>query len=45
MVMDGTDLPQASAGPSSVADSHVGAGELEQRLDRQDGKRVGEQRP
>ena len=45
MLMDVADLPQGGAGSSRVADGDVGAGQLEQRLDRDDGERVGEQRP
>ena len=44
-LVDVCDLPQGGAGPAGIAEGDVGAGQLEQRLDRHDGERVGEQRP
>ena len=45
MLVDVVDLAQDGAGSSRVAEGDVGAGKFEQRLDRDDGERVGEQRP
>lgn len=44
MLVDVEDLPQRGVRSSEIAEGDVGAGKFEQRLDRQDGKRVGEQR-
>ena len=45
MLMDVVDLSQGGAGSSRFAEGDVGAGKFEQRLDRDDGESVGEQRP